>query len=217
MRMRHIVICGLSGSTIFFPHYLINGTIFGGEGGSIQHEMCWFSLQLLYENFLIISRTERDMIKNVYWSSCDVNRYSCPILMTLEFSRRIFENNYIKFHENPSSVSRVVSCGRTDTTKVSHDFANAPKSEQYTVSTTQWAQHSEHYTVNTIQWALYSENYIVSTIQWLQWAVYSEHYTVSTTQWALHSEHYTVSTTQWTLYSEHYTVRTIQWTLSNKH
>jgi len=28
MRMRHIVIYDLSGSTIFFPHYLINGTVF---------------------------------------------------------------------------------------------------------------------------------------------------------------------------------------------
>jgi len=32
MRMRHIVICSLSSSTILF-HYLINGTIFGGGGG----------------------------------------------------------------------------------------------------------------------------------------------------------------------------------------
>jgi len=29
MRMRHIDICGLPRSTIFFPHYLINGTFFG--------------------------------------------------------------------------------------------------------------------------------------------------------------------------------------------
>ena len=28
MRMRHIVICGLPRSTIFFPHFLINCTIF---------------------------------------------------------------------------------------------------------------------------------------------------------------------------------------------
>ena len=28
MGMRHIVICGLSGFTVFFLHYLINGTIF---------------------------------------------------------------------------------------------------------------------------------------------------------------------------------------------
>jgi len=42
-------------------------------------------------------------------------RYSCPILMKLEFSQQIFEEtSNFKFHENPSSVSRVVSCGRTD-------------------------------------------------------------------------------------------------------
>jgi hypothetical protein len=29
MRMRHIAICGLPRYTIFFPHYLINGTILG--------------------------------------------------------------------------------------------------------------------------------------------------------------------------------------------
>jgi hypothetical protein len=28
VRMRHIAVCGLSGSSIFFPHYLTNGTIF---------------------------------------------------------------------------------------------------------------------------------------------------------------------------------------------
>jgi len=28
MRKRHIVISGLSGSTVLSPHYLINGTIF---------------------------------------------------------------------------------------------------------------------------------------------------------------------------------------------
>jgi hypothetical protein len=35
--------------------------------------------------------------------------------MILEFSRQIFEkySNY-KFNENPSSGSRVVTCGRTD-------------------------------------------------------------------------------------------------------
>jgi hypothetical protein len=35
---RHIVICGLSGSTILFRHYLINGTIFGKN--VIEHKMC---------------------------------------------------------------------------------------------------------------------------------------------------------------------------------
>jgi len=29
----------------------------------------WFSLQILYETFFIPRKTDRDMIKNVYWSS----------------------------------------------------------------------------------------------------------------------------------------------------
>ena len=59
----YITICVLSGSTTFFPHYLINGTIFGKK--SYQHKMCvCLSLQLSSETFL--RRTERDMIKNVY-------------------------------------------------------------------------------------------------------------------------------------------------------
>jgi hypothetical protein len=35
----YIVICGLSGSTIFFPYYLIKGTICGGKKKLIEHEM----------------------------------------------------------------------------------------------------------------------------------------------------------------------------------
>ena len=55
--------------------------------------------------------------------------------MRLEISRRSSEKyTNIKFHENPSSGSRVVPCGRkdgrTDTTEVFfafRNFANAPK------------------------------------------------------------------------------------------
>jgi hypothetical protein len=55
--------------------------------------------------------------------------------MKLEFSGQIFEkSSNIKFHENPSSDSRVVPCGRTDgrtditkPTVPSRNFANAPK------------------------------------------------------------------------------------------
>ena len=36
-RMRHFIICGLSRSTIFFPHYLINCTIF--EKKVTEHNM----------------------------------------------------------------------------------------------------------------------------------------------------------------------------------
>ena len=67
------------------------------------------------------------------------NRYSCQILLKLEFTRQIFEKySNIKFHENPSSGSRVSPCGQTDRwTDVEVDmaklivalrnFAKAPK------------------------------------------------------------------------------------------
>jgi hypothetical protein len=49
-------------------------------------------------------------------------RYSCHILITLESFRQVFEKYSItKFHENPSSGSRVVPRGRTDT----HDEAQS--------------------------------------------------------------------------------------------
>ena len=71
IRMRHIAICGLPRSTIFFLHYLIYGTIFEKK---LLNTKCvfLFSLQRLSETFLILRRTERDMIKNVYRSSCTV-------------------------------------------------------------------------------------------------------------------------------------------------
>jgi len=40
MRMRHIAICDLPRSTIFFPSYLINGTIFGGKKNFAEHKIC---------------------------------------------------------------------------------------------------------------------------------------------------------------------------------
>jgi hypothetical protein len=63
-------------------------------------------------------------------------RYSCQILMELQFSRYCFRK-YIKFHENPSSGGRDVPCGRTnvqmDMTKLTvacTDFANASKTDR---------------------------------------------------------------------------------------
>jgi len=57
--------------------------------------------------------------------------YSCQIVMKLEFCLtdflKILKYN---FHENPSSGSRVVVCGRTDMMKLTvafHNFANTPK------------------------------------------------------------------------------------------
>jgi len=63
------------------------------------------------------------MIINMHWSSRKVKTTAhlftnsliiFQILMKLNFLDRFSENTKIKFHENPSSWIRVVSCGRTD-------------------------------------------------------------------------------------------------------
>jgi len=61
---RHIVIRDLPGSTIFFPHYLTNGTIFGEKSLNTKC-VFWFALQGLSQTFLILRRNKRDIIKNV--------------------------------------------------------------------------------------------------------------------------------------------------------
>ena len=53
-----------------FGQYLINGTIFG----KIMNIKCafWFSLQILFETFLILRRVQRDINIYVNTSSCKV-------------------------------------------------------------------------------------------------------------------------------------------------
>jgi hypothetical protein len=71
MRMRHIVICGLPGSTVCFQNYLKKPRF--SKKKIIEHKMCVviFSTNLT-EIFLILRRNDRDTIKNVYWSSCKI-------------------------------------------------------------------------------------------------------------------------------------------------
>jgi hypothetical protein len=76
---------------------------------------------------------------SVFMSS---TRYSCPILMKLEFSQNILEKySNDKCHENPTSETRIIPCGktdkrtdrRTDLTKLTvafRIFAEAPKRPQ---------------------------------------------------------------------------------------
>ena len=64
MHMPHFVICGLPGSTVFF-HIMSYTARFSKK--FIECEMC---LQLVSGTFLFLRTIERDVIKNVYWSSC---------------------------------------------------------------------------------------------------------------------------------------------------
>jgi len=56
-----IVICGLSGSSIYFPHNITNGTILGIKLPNIDC-MLTFSLQFLSKTVLILRRFQRDII-----------------------------------------------------------------------------------------------------------------------------------------------------------
>ena len=163
----HAPYCHLWSDPLYniFPHYLTNGTIL--EKKSLNTKcVFWFSVQLLSETFLILKRTERDVIKIVIWCSWKVpvirekyrlffvkNTCYCswkvpvfvrentgycswkvPVIVrekyrlllpglvkTWVFTTDFFEkSSNIKFLENPSSGSRVVTRGRTD----GHDEAD---------------------------------------------------------------------------------------------
>ena len=93
----------------YFPHHLINGTTFGKTLLNIIR-VFWFSQQISPEIFLILRRLLRDNHKctNVFMYSA---RYSCQMLMTLEFSWQTFQKSSgTKFNENLSRGSRVVPC-----------------------------------------------------------------------------------------------------------
>jgi len=61
------VVCGLSGFTALF--HIISSTARFSRGRLLSIKcVFWFSLKLLSETFLILRRTDRDMIEYVYWS-----------------------------------------------------------------------------------------------------------------------------------------------------
>jgi hypothetical protein len=75
-----------------------------------------YSLKLcLKQTFLIRGRIERNMIKNICRSSREVPVILVRFFIKLEFSRQIFyKYSNFKFHDSPSSGSRIVPCGQTD-------------------------------------------------------------------------------------------------------
>jgi hypothetical protein len=80
-----------------------------------------FSVQLLSKTFVILRRTERDMIK-MY-----IGLHVKYRLMLSDFNQNMNFLKYsnINFHENPSSRSPVVPCGWTAMTKPTVDFRNS--------------------------------------------------------------------------------------------
>ena len=62
VRMRQIVICGLSGSTVVFQ-IIRQMSRFSGKKKVEHRALFWFFLQLLSETFRILRTNERDVIK----------------------------------------------------------------------------------------------------------------------------------------------------------
>jgi hypothetical protein len=108
----YYVICGLSGSTTFFQ-CLINSRICGRKS-YWSYNVCVDCLLNFAETFLILRRTVRDIAIKVHTSA-----YKVPIALVkfewnFNFLDKFSKVLKLKFHENLSSGSRFVPCGRTD-------------------------------------------------------------------------------------------------------
>jgi hypothetical protein len=117
-----------------FPHYLINGEIFGKK--VIAHKMCIFIFSVsLSETFLILRRTERDTI-NMY-CGLHVKYQSFPTdfneneIFSTYFLDIYKISNFIKIRPAWNDLFHVDSRkgGRTDMklTVAFRNFANPPK------------------------------------------------------------------------------------------
>ena len=127
----YIVHCG----HIFFQHYLINGTIFGGPGGgrkllNIKY-VFWFSLQLSSETPLILRIIQRVYVIN--WHKlfmCQYRLFLSDFNKTLIyffskiFSKKKFQIlNLMKIR--PAGAELFHADGRTDGQTDKHDETNS--------------------------------------------------------------------------------------------
>jgi hypothetical protein len=128
-----VLYCNVSPIWLYniFSHYLTNGTIFGKNVLNIK-SVFWFSLQLLSETFLILRRTERDIIIYVHRSSCKVPGILVRFQRNLNFLDRSSKNTRISnsMETRPVGAELFHADGQTGMTTlilVFSNFANAPK------------------------------------------------------------------------------------------
>jgi purine-cytosine permease-like protein len=82
-RMRRVIFSSVASLTLLYFSTLSHKRHDYGERKKLLNieYVFLFSLQILSATFLILRRTERDIIKNVYWSSCKVSlmfgRFQC--------------------------------------------------------------------------------------------------------------------------------------------
>ena len=106
----------------------------------IERKICVLVYRTIFpETFFIIKIIERDMIKNVYRSSCKLLVNFVRFLWNLNFLDTFSKKKYsnLKFHENPSIRNRVFLCRQKDMTKLRaafRSFANESKKVHVSVS-----------------------------------------------------------------------------------
>jgi len=141
MRMRHIFICDMSSTTIFFSTLSHKKARFSKKKKS-EHKMC--VLIFLYSICLIHLSLYEDL--GGIWSQMYIYRSSCKVPVILssfswKFNFLEFFEKYlnIKFHENLLRGSEFFPCGRTDRqTNMTmlivafRSFPNAPKNNENT-------------------------------------------------------------------------------------
>jgi len=120
MRFRHIIICGMCRLYSIFLTLSHFDTIFGKTLLNIKC-LFWFYLQRLSVTFLILWRTERDMIIRVYRSPCKVPiirvRFKRNLNFVVRFSNNTQISNFMKIYRVEAELFRAngQTRGWTDT------------------------------------------------------------------------------------------------------
>jgi len=76
------------------------------------------------EKFITLKRIHRDIIINLYQSSCKASVTVVRFQPNLNSFQQSFVKSYTKFHENSSSGTRAVPCGRKDRHGSNSQFRN---------------------------------------------------------------------------------------------
>ena len=102
--MRIIILLSVACVAVqYVSHYLLNSTT-SEEKKVIEHKMCVLIFCTTFsETFLILSRTERDVIKIVYWSTCKE-----PIILVLKLTLNHKPNSMTQLNIPCSSVNHVI-------------------------------------------------------------------------------------------------------------
>ena len=90
--IRHTVIRDLTDSTIYFPHCLTNGTIFGKRFWTPN--VCFDFLYNVCQKHISFKKNWAIYYQKYYWSSYQSNRYPCQILVNSDFPDRFSKNTY---------------------------------------------------------------------------------------------------------------------------